>query len=244
MKKPDKKHLEKWHEFATEAEFNLALASALISQLRDLLSRQNHVLLAVSGGKSPRALMQTLSTADLDWSRVTIQWVDERLLSRGHVNSNSVLIETNLLQHHAAQAQWQPLLPVINPNDAPRELTETERMTVLQAALQAYQRPDVVVLGMGEDGHTASLFAHAEQLAAGIDLDNATPLLLLQPPAAPYWRISMTLAAIVSAKSIYIAAFGAPKRKVLQQAAQQADVNLPISLVLHHSQGIPVHVYC
>lgn len=244
MKKPDRKHLEKWHECATEAEFNLALASALISQLQALLSRQNQVVLAVSGGKSPRALMQALSTADLDWSRIIIQWVDERLLSHGHADSNSVLIETNLLQHHAAQAQWQPLLPVIQTHDVPRELTETERFSVLQAALQSYQRPDVVVLGMGEDGHTASLFAHAEQLAAGIDLDNATPLLLLQPPAAPYWRISMTLAAILSAQTLYIAAYGEQKRKVLQRAAQQTDVDLPISLVLHHSQGIPVHVYC
>ena len=235
---------ERWHVFETEAEFQQALAKALIGQLRDLLSRQSQVVLALSGGKSPRALMQALSAADLDWARVHIQLVDERMLSRGHADCNSTLVETALLQQHAAQAQWQPFLPAIAAGEVERELTESERITVLQAALHSYQRPDIVVLGMGEDGHTASLFPHADQLAVGIDMENTTPLLLLQPPTALYWRLSMTLAAIFSAQAIYIAAFGTQKRSVLQQAAQQADVDMPISLVLHHSQGTPVHVYC
>ena len=97
---------------------------------------------------------------------------------------------------------------------------------------------------MGEDGHTASLFPRAKQLPQALNLHNTVPLMLLQDVVAPYARISMTLPAILSAKVIFIAAYGQQKREVLQQAAKQLDANLPISSVFHHAQKIPVYVYC
>ena len=233
---------ETWHCFSDANACSLALAQALTQELQRLLGLQACVVLAVSGGQSPRAMMAALSHANVDWSRVLIQWVDERLLSRHHPNSNSELIESVLRQHQAVVSQWHNVLPEVT--GVPRELTDAEQEAVLQAASERYQEPDIVVLGMGEDGHTASLFPHATQLLQAMDLHNTVPLMLLQDVVAPYARISMTLPAILSAKVIFIVAYGQQKRTVLQQAAKQLDANLPISSVFHHAQEIPVYVYC
>ena len=118
-----------------------------------------------------------------------------------------------------------------------------EQQAVLQAALMAYQTPDVVVLGMGMDGHTASLFADAPQFAAAMDRHQAQPLMIVEPPSAPYARISMTLAAILQAKTLYIAAYGAQKQALLQQALLTEEALLPITWVLQEAQDVPVHVF-
>ena len=235
------KTADSWQQFGDEHTHSLALSQALQASLQDLLTRQNRVVLALSGGQSPRAMMVLLSQADLDWSRVTVQWVDERLLTRHHPDSNSELIESVLLQNQAAQAQWHNFLPL--PQGKARVLDGAEQQTVLQAALAAYQTPDIVVLGMGLDGHTASLFADAPQFAAAMDRHQTQPLMVLEPPSAPYARISMTLAAILQAKMLYIAAHGAQKQALLQQAMLNKEAQLPIAWLLQEAQDVPVHVF-
>ena len=230
-----------WRRFGDEHAHSLALNQALQASLQDLLARQARVVLALSGGQSPRAMMALLSQADLDWSRVTVQWVDERLLTRHHPDSNSELIESVLLQNQAAQAQWHNFLP--QPQGEARLLDGAEQQAVLQAALMAYQTPDVVVLGMGMDGHTASLFADAPQFAAAMDRHQVQPLMIVEPPSAPYARISMTLAAILQAKTLYIAAYGAQKQALLQQALLTEEALLPITWVLQEAQDVPMHVF-
>ena len=235
------KTADTWQQFGDAHAHSLALCQALQASLQDLLARQARVVLALSGGQSPRAMMALLSQADLDWSRVTVQWVDERLLTRHHRDSNSELIESVLLQNQAAQAQWHNCLP--RPQGEARVLDDAEQQAVLQAALMAYQIPDVVVLGMGMDGHTASLFADAPQFAAAMDRHQAQPLMIVEPPSAPYARISMTLAAILQAKTLYIAAYGAQKQALLQQALLTEEALLPITWVLQEAQDVPVHVF-
>ena len=235
------KTVDTWQQFGDEHAHSLALSQALQASLQDLLARQDRVVLALSGGQSPRAMMALLSQADLDWSRVRVQWVDERLLTRHHPNSNSELIESVLMQNQAAQAQWHNFLP--QPQGEARVLDGAEQQAVLQAALMAYQTPDVVVLGMGMDGHTASLFADAPQFAAAMDRHQVQPLMIVEPPSAPYARISMTLAAILQAKTLYIAAYGAQKQALLQQALLTEEALLPIAWLLQEAQDVPVHVF-
>ena len=213
------------------------LADAVAKNLRDTLATQPRATLAVSGGKSPIAFFQALSQQDLDWARVNITLVDERIVPTAHVDSNTGLVRQHLLQNRAAAAQWLPLI-----DDAASEGSLKNPAAAVEFALRHYVQPDVLVLGMGGDGHTASIFPQAPQFADAVRADYPQPLLHTTPITAPYERISMTLAAIVATPHVYLAIAGADKRRVYEAAAQAQRAQYPISYVLH-SQKVNAHVF-
>ena len=213
------------------------LADAVAQNLRDTLATQNRATLAVSGGKSPIAFFQALSQQDLDWARVNITLVDERIVPTHHADSNTGLVRQHLLQHRAAAAQWLPMI-----DDAASEGSLKNTADAVAFALRHYTQPDVLVLGMGGDGHTASIFPQAPQFADAVRADYPQPLLHTTPITAPYERISMTLAAIVATPHVYLAIAGADKRRVYEAAAQAQRAQYPISYVLH-SQKVNAHVF-
>ena len=214
-----------------------ALADAVAQNLRDTLATQPRATLAVSGGKSPIAFFQALSQQDLDWARVNITLVDERIVPTAHADSNTGLVRQHLLQHRAAAAQWLPLI-----SDDADEGSLKNSAAAVEFALQHYTQPDVLVLGMGGDGHTASIFPQAPQFADAVRADYPQPLLHTSPITAPHERISMTLAAIVATPHVYLAISGADKRRVYEAAAQAQTAQYPISYVLH-SQKVNAHVF-
>lgn len=213
------------------------LADAVAQNLRDTLATQPRATLAVSGGKSPIAFFQALSQQDLDWARVNITLVDERIVPTAHVDSNTGLVRQHLLQNRAAAAQWLPLI-----DDAASEGSLKNPAAAVEFALRHYVQPDVLVLGMGGDGHTASIFPQAPQFADAVRADYPQPLPHTTPITAPYERISMTLAAIVATPHVYLAIAGADKRRVYEAAAQAQRAQYPISYVLH-SQKVNAHVF-
>ncbi|XHO07834.1 hypothetical protein ACEQUB_p01081 (plasmid) [Ralstonia syzygii] len=106
-----------------------------------------------------------------------------------------------------------------------------------------FQQPDVVLLGMGDDGHTASLFPDAQELALGIDRAQGPAYLPLRPGVAPYRRISLNLSALCAARALFLAIGGAAKRSVFDRAAQgTARQALPVSYVIHQRE-VPLDVY-
>lgn len=214
-----------------------ALAQAVAQNLRDTLATQPRATLAVSGGKSPIAFFQALSQQDLDWARVNITLVDERIVPTTHADSNTGLVRQYLLQNRAAAATW---LPVVD--DDADEGSLKNSAAAVEFALRHYTQPDVLVLGMGGDGHTASIFPQAPQFADAVRANYPQPLLHTSPIAAPYERISMTLAAIVATPHVYLAIAGADKRRVYDAAAQAQSAQYPISYVLH-SQKVNAHVF-
>ena len=204
------------------------LAQAVAQNLRDTLAKQDRATLAVSGGKSPIAFFQALNQADLDWARVNITLVDERVVPTNHADSNTGLVRQYLLQNQAANATW---LPVIDDN-----ADESSLKNITQAvdfALQHYAQPDVLILGMGGDGHTASIFPQAPQFADAVRADYPQPLLHTTPVTAPHERISMTLAAIEATPHVYLSIAGAEKLAVYRQAEQAVTQQFPISYVLN-----------
>ena len=212
------------------------LADAVAQNLRDTLATQPRATLAVSGGKSPIAFFQALSQQDLDWARVNITLVDERIVPTRHADSNTNLVRQYLLQNCAAAAQWLPMI-----DDAASEGSLKNTAAAVEFALRHYTQPDVLVLGMGGDGHTASIFPQAPQFADAVRPDYPQPLLHTSPITAPHERISMTLAAIEATPHIYLAIAGADKRRVYDAAAQAQSAQYPISYVLH-SQKVNAHV--
>lgn len=219
------------------AEAARALAEAVAAALKDVVSQKGRAVLAVSGGKSPIAFFEALSQINLDWDKVGITLVDERIVPTDHVDSNTGLVRRYLLRNQAEQAAW---IPVIEDGADEAALADSEKAVAF--ALRHFEQPDVLVLGMGGDGHTASLFPQAPQLDKGLDAANSVPLLHTTPVTAPHERISMTLPAIENAAAVFLAIAGAEKKAVFDEAVKAADKALPVSFVLN-SEKVVCHVH-
>jgi 6-phosphogluconolactonase len=203
-----------------------ALARDIAARLRSAQAARGQALLRVSGGRSPVALFEQLRAQPLDWAQVAVQLVDERQLPDGHAERNETLLRAHLLQGPAAAARLLPL----------------DEAHATQAALTA----DVTVLGMGEDGHTASLFPDAPGVAEALRPEAAPGVVALAPTQAPHPRISLNLAALLNSRHTVLSIAGPAKWTVYQRAQAQArsasDATLPISLVLRHATE-PVAVW-
>jgi len=220
-----------WFEFPDAPAAADALAATVAQRLAVAISRDGQAVLAVSGGKSPVPFFHALRSQPLDWSRVVVTLVDERFVPQDHPDSNAALVCQHLLQGEAAAARFLPLAGAAS--DAEAELA---------AANAAYLRPTVAVLGMGEDGHTASLFPGAAALQDGLDMSRSLPLLAVQPLTAPHLRLSMSKAALLACDSLILSIQGRGKRQVCEQAAQGINDSLPISHFLLQTE-CPLDVY-
>lgn len=220
----------------TDALFDAA-AEQLAEAIESAVAQRGVATLAVSGGKSPEALFQRLAQMLLPWSRVSVTLVDERAVPATHADSNARLVQSTLLQGNAASAQWLPLF-----RDG---LGLTEMASTAEAALRQWPLPfDAVVLGMGDDGHTASWFPDAEELPALLSPDNFALVAVAHPQRAPHARLTLTRHAVMNSRLIQLLIPGASKQPVYQNAKQQAEpvTVLPVRAVLHQ-QRVPVHVY-
>jgi 6-phosphogluconolactonase len=218
------------------AELNVRLAQDIAQRLAAAIQARGFAVLSVSGGQSPVALFAALRVMDIDWSRVRITLVDERCVPRSHPDSNALLVQSHLLQDLAAKAQLVFMVAsTAEPLDAPATLAKAASLALTTAGVA-----DVLVLGMGADGHTASLFPKAPHLTEALDLRNTQTCVAIElahPPAnAPYARITQTLARILSARHIVLPLTGTDKLNTLQQAWPQATPALPISFVLQQTQ--------
>ena len=226
-----------WHIQPDVTASAQALADAVAEALQQTLAQKNQAVLAVSGGRSPIAFFQALSSKALDWHKISVTLLDERIVPIQHQDSNSELVQHYLLQNQAADATW---LPLIDAQADAVELMDVQK--AVNYALQNYRQPDVLVLGMGGDGHTASLFPEAPQLDLALDTNYTPPLLHITPITAPHERISMTLAVIEQTSRVFLAIAGAEKKAVLEQALAGMSKTHPISYVLH-SEKMVTHVY-
>lgn len=216
-----------WHIHDNDAAVADALADAVRNDLENALTERGHALLALSGGSTPKRFMQALSRRELDWAKVTVTLVDERWVPPTHPRSNARLVSENLLHGQAAAARFVPLYM-----DAP---TPESGLPNVAARIDALALPpDVVVLGMGADGHTASFFPEGDHLAEALDRDGRASVLPMRAPDAGEPRITLSLPVLVDARSLYLQIEGEKKRHVLQQAIDGAD--LPIGSIL---QGAP-----
>ena len=213
-----------------------ALAQDIAAALREGLRNRARASLVLSGGRSPLPFLHALARQPLEWLHVYLTLVDERWVDAGSPDSNELLLRQHLLSGPAADAHFVPLKTA----DPTPEQAVPER----SRALADLPRPfDAVVLGMGEDGHTASLFPGAAATAAALDPQGQAVLTAVQPLTAPHPRLSFTLAGLLDARGIYLQIQGDAKRRVYEQARSDAAASsLPIAAVLRQTR-VPVYVY-
>lgn len=221
-----------WHSQASIISLDEHLAHFVADRLREALASSGRASLAVSGGRTPTGFLRKLGSMDLDWANVTVTLVDERWVPADHADSNARLVAEALLNGPAAKACFIPLF-----NDSP-STSEGQARTERQLEKLAWPL-DVVVLGMGDDGHTASLFPKAPELDAA--LGSQAHCIAVTPITAPHARISLTLTAITSARNLLLHITGESKRSVFEAALADTSQDLPIKRVM---QAAPLtHVF-
>ncbi len=227
----------KLHRYDTREALAEALAGGIAAVLGGAIATRGVATLAVSGGSTPKLLFERLSQMDIDWHDVTITLVDERWVPETHERSNSGLLRRHLLKDKAAAAHFLPLfVDADTPDDAKDDLHDR---------FQRVTRPfDVVVLGMGNDGHTASFFPGADALDAAIDPDGREPVVAISAPGAGEPRVTLTLPMLIDARFLALHIEGDDKRKTYESACETGSVaDMPVRAVLRAPRAEPLNVF-
>lgn len=228
-------HAPEFHSHEGEAQWIAAAVSDIAAALQHDLDASGRARLLLSGGSTPAPVYEALAQQSLEWSRIEIALVDERWLPAGSADSNATLVRNTLLKAGASGARFEAMLL---PG---RELSET-----VLAANASSSPASVVVLGMGPDGHTASLFPQMRGLDAA--LDSAADYVAVDAsgcPGAGPWpqRISITPAGLARSGTRVLLVRGEHKRVVLQQAGAGDDPHeLPIRIALR-LPGAPLRIH-
>ncbi len=220
--------------FDNREEAAHAAADRIGRALQRRLEAQGAASLVVSGGTSPAGVFTALAGTAIAWPEVHVILSDERWVPPDHEDSNERLVRDTLL---TGEAQDAILLPVYKAGTAIEE-----RCDELDEELRQAPFPFAcALLGMGEDGHIASLFPDAENLDEGLDADSSRLCIPVKTAASPYPRVSLTLSALSRSDEILLLIFGDAKREVYEAAKKDANGH-PVSHLLRQKRA-PVHVY-
>ena len=219
--------MSRQHRYSERGELDAALSDAIATQLTKGIAERGVASLVVSGGSTPQGLFKILSSTDLEWAKVTVLLADERWVPETHADSNSAMVKSLLLQDKAAAANWVDY--GAGKEDADLEVA---RIAEILSAMDTF---DVVILGMGADSHTASLFPCSIELSEGLSTDD--PVLMTQPVTAPHRRISLSKRRLLKTELGMIHLVGNSKLEVFEKATAHADDDIhPISHFAHHDQ--------
>ncbi|CAM2009733.1 6-phosphogluconolactonase [Acanthopleuribacter pedis] len=212
------------------------LCLTVVDQLNQAIRQRGSASLIVSGGSTPKPLFALLAQSELDWAKVTVTLADERWVDEDDPASNAKLVRENLLVGHAAAASF---LSLKTPESTPEqgEKTLSDRLAVLVEPL------DVVLLGMGGDGHTASLFPKGDQLARALSGTGGTRCCAMRAPGAAQPRMTLSAPFLLHARQVVILCTGEDKRRVFEEARAGGPVeDLPIRAFLQQTPT-PVAFY-
>ncbi|MCW8832699.1 MAG: 6-phosphogluconolactonase [Colwellia sp.] len=224
------------NDFDSREQLDSALAEEVSSILQSAIALTGKASIAVSGGSTPKGFFKALSEKDLDWKKITITLADERWVDINSNDSNTRLVHENLLQNKASAAKFFHL-------KQGERLCDETLVDLNLAANNALLPLDVLILGMGEDGHTASLFPCSEEINQGLATENKDALMKVQPKTAPHQRITFTFSSLSQSKNTFLHISGNSKKQVLDKALSDDDiVEMPVRAFLQNDD-INTQVY-
>lgn len=221
MAKPD------LNQFETRDLLAKALALAVSTRLADAIKRDGAAFLAVSGGSTPGLFFDVLSHAEIEWDKVTVTLVDERLAPDTSSRSNAALVKSRLLQNNAKAAHFLPLYTTGN--------IDADAATAERAIRAVGRALDVAILGMGNDGHTASFFPDAAELATALDKNGRQNVCAIHAQSAGEPRLTLTLPPLLEAGFLALHIEGAEKKATLERILAPG-AHEPIRRVLDATQ--------
>jgi 6-phosphogluconolactonase len=197
--------------FQNKAELEVRLAAEIADKMAQEIKSKNSATLLVSGGSTPTQLYQKLSEHSIEWSKITIGLVDERYVPNTSDFSNEKLVKNNLMINNATEAKF---LPMVEDED-----NALNNITQVRNSYTVFVNPTVVVLGMGSDGHTASLFPNDEASENNLRSPEIKPLAIqTKAPVEPKHRITCGKELLLSSPNIYLMIVGQDKLSVLNES--------------------------
>ena len=221
------------------------LFTALVAECQDVISesmsKHGAATVLVSGGTTPAPLYEALSRSDLNWKKIKIALVDERWVDAAHSASNEALIKRSLLTNNAKNVEFIGMKTAAET--AVKGQVETE-----ERYAKLPQPFSLAIVGMGADGHTASLFPHAQGLSSALDLNNPSLTAAINANQTEVTgpnteRLTLTLSALMKCERIIILFTGEDKLAVFNAAQKPGPVeDMPIRALIHQEQ-VPVELY-
>lgn len=224
------------HEFADGQVLAEKLADQVAQRMAAAIEASGGASLAVSGGSTPKRFFQVLSLRDINWEKAAVTLVDERFVPADSPRSNHALVRDNLLQNKAAAARFIPLFHNCSGADEAAAIATRETAGIGNPF-------DVVILGMGGDGHTASFFPHGDNLAKALDASGPRCVMPMEAEGADEPRLTFSFSSLTDAGLLVLHIEGQAKKDVLLKAQSGTDENeMPIRAVLNRAVS-PVEIY-
>ena len=211
---------------SSTSDFTEKLAHVFLGELERFLSIQESVNIAISGGSTPSFLFKQIvrhSQTMIDWSKITFYWVDERSVAPDHEDSNFGKAKKELLDH-IPEAKYYRIHGEMSPDLAASEYRDLLLNTL--PLCDSIPQFDIMLLGMGEDGHTASLFPGSEVLD-----ENKRSVVHVWVPEKKMHRISLTFPVINNSKTKILAFKGKKKTELFKKINEREKVFYPIEMV-------------
>ena len=223
-----------FHEFDSRSEAALAAGKRIVNALHRRLEAHVSAAVVVSGGTTPAPVYGYMAHKDLDWHRVHVLLSDERWVPADHPDSNEKMLRGALERSRASYAE------IVSFFDATSSIDE--RCAELDDEIKGLPLPFTsALLGMGTDGHFASLFPDAGNLQAAVDLESMHSFVPVETASSQHSRVSMTLPALLRTDEILLLISGEEKRAVLEQATEPRS-ELPVAHLLRQRRT-PVDVF-
>lgn len=219
------------------------LADTMVEQINHCIAEDDLAVIALSGGSTPKPLFKALANRQVDWAKVIVTLVDERWVDESHELSNAAFLKEWFVSPLSIKPTFVSLYQTGELNAQAIEQVLSNYCEVTGSSVAEPRAFDIVILGMGGDGHTASFFPDAENINSLVNVNNPDYLLTCESPSTQVPRITWSLPMLLNTRFLALHFTGADKKGVFDQAQQSGLISdLPIRSALFQQQT-PLQVY-